>query len=171
MGLNHGSGRSPGGGNGNPLQYSWLENLMDRGAWRATVHGVTKSWTRLSDYHSLSADSQSRTLDLTLVSTALGGGKAKKYLNHQDQLLSFYLDCVFIYSFTLKDSLCPSYVTDADLHQGNNNEQEKDLCLQEIYAEEGKLPNSFYEATITLILKPDKDATHTHKKEIYTHTI
>ena len=35
------SGRSPGGGNGNPLQYSCLENSMDRGAWRATVHGVT----------------------------------------------------------------------------------------------------------------------------------
>ena len=37
------SGRSPGGGNGNPLQYSCAENSMDRGAWRATVHGVTKS--------------------------------------------------------------------------------------------------------------------------------
>ena len=46
-----GLGRSPGGGNGNPLQYSCLENPMDRGAWggAATVHGVTKSWTRLSD--------------------------------------------------------------------------------------------------------------------------
>ena len=41
-------GRSPGEGNGNPLQYSCLENPLDRGAWRATVHGVTKSWTRLS---------------------------------------------------------------------------------------------------------------------------
>ena len=41
-------GRSPGEGNGNPLQYSCLENLMDRGAWQATVHGVAKSWTRLS---------------------------------------------------------------------------------------------------------------------------
>ena len=37
-----GLGRSPGGGNGNPLQYSSLENPMDRGAWWATVHGVTK---------------------------------------------------------------------------------------------------------------------------------
>ena len=43
-----GLGRSPGGGNGNPLQYSFLENPMDRGAWRATVHGVTKSGTWLS---------------------------------------------------------------------------------------------------------------------------
>ena len=42
-----GLGRSPGGGHGNPLQYSCLENPMDRGAWRATVHGVTKSRTRL----------------------------------------------------------------------------------------------------------------------------
>ena len=42
-----GSGRSPGGGNGNPLQYSCLENPMDRGAWWATVHRVTKSRTQL----------------------------------------------------------------------------------------------------------------------------
>ena len=40
-----GSGRSPGGGNDNPLQYSCLESLMDRGAWLATVHGVAKSQT------------------------------------------------------------------------------------------------------------------------------
>ena len=38
-----GSGRSSGEGNGNPLQYSYLENSMDRGAWRATIHGVTES--------------------------------------------------------------------------------------------------------------------------------
>ena len=40
-----GSGRSLGEGNGNPLQYSCLGNPMDRGAWRATVHGITKNWT------------------------------------------------------------------------------------------------------------------------------
>ena len=45
-----GSGRSPGGGHGNPLQYSCLENPMDRGAWWATVHGVAKSRTQLSDF-------------------------------------------------------------------------------------------------------------------------
>ena len=45
-----GSGRSPGKGNGNPLQYSCLENPMDGGAWWATVHGDTKSRTRLSDF-------------------------------------------------------------------------------------------------------------------------
>ena len=44
-----GLGKSPGAGHGNPLQYSCLDNPMDRGAWRATVHGVAKSQTQLSD--------------------------------------------------------------------------------------------------------------------------
>ena len=47
-GLIPGSGRSPGEGNGKPLQYSCLENSMNRGAWQATVHGVTKSQVQLS---------------------------------------------------------------------------------------------------------------------------
>ena len=47
-GLIPGLGRSPGEGNGNPLQYSCLENPIDGGAWWAAVHGVAKSWTRLS---------------------------------------------------------------------------------------------------------------------------
>ena len=46
-------GRSPGEGNGNPLQYSCLENPIDGGAWWATVHGVAQSWTQLSDFTSL----------------------------------------------------------------------------------------------------------------------
>ena len=46
-----GSGRSPGEGNGYPLQYSGLENPMNKGAWWATVHGVTKNQEQLSDYH------------------------------------------------------------------------------------------------------------------------
>ena len=50
MGSIPGSGRSPGGGHGNPLQYSCLENPMDRGAWRAIVHGVSKSQTQLSTH-------------------------------------------------------------------------------------------------------------------------
>ena len=44
-----GLGRSPGEGNGNPLQYSFLENSMDRGTWWATINGVAESHTRLSD--------------------------------------------------------------------------------------------------------------------------
>ena len=50
LGLITGWGRAPGGGHGNPLQYSCLENAMDRGAWWATVHGVTKSQTQLSTH-------------------------------------------------------------------------------------------------------------------------
>ena len=48
-GLIPGSGRSLGGGNGNPLQYSCLENSMDRGSWQAVVHGVTKDQTQLEE--------------------------------------------------------------------------------------------------------------------------
>ena len=59
LGLIPGLGRSPGGGHGNPLQYSYLENLMDRGTWWATDRGVAKSPARLhthtraqhQDYH------------------------------------------------------------------------------------------------------------------------
>ena len=50
MGSIPGSGRSPKGGHGKPLQYSCLENSMDRGAWRATVHGVAKSLIQLSTH-------------------------------------------------------------------------------------------------------------------------
>ena len=50
MGSIPGPGRSPGEGNSNPLQYSCLENPMDGGAWQATIRGVAKSQTRLSDF-------------------------------------------------------------------------------------------------------------------------
>ena len=49
VGLISGLGRSPEEGNGNPLQYSCLDNPMNRGVWWATVHGVAKSQTQLSD--------------------------------------------------------------------------------------------------------------------------
>ena len=57
-----GSGRSPGGENGNPLQYSCLESSMDGGAWTATVHRVTKSWTPLKQLsrHALSMGEKTR---------------------------------------------------------------------------------------------------------------
>ena len=51
LGLNPGLGRSPGEGNGYPFQYSCPENSKDREAWKATVHGVAKSRTGLSDFH------------------------------------------------------------------------------------------------------------------------
>ena len=61
-GLIPGSGRSPGEGNGNPLQYSCLENPMEEGAWWATVHGVTKSQTRFSEFTSLHLLCQQRSV-------------------------------------------------------------------------------------------------------------
>ena len=80
--------RSPGEENGNPLHCSCLENPMDRGAWQSTVHGVTKSWTRYSDWqqqqhvkhlevhthHFLTTDtssSPSRTIFTTVITTAI----------------------------------------------------------------------------------------------------
>ena len=51
LALISGLGRFPGEGNSYPFQYSCLENSMDRGAWQATVHGVTKSWTEWNDFH------------------------------------------------------------------------------------------------------------------------
>ena len=60
-----GLGRSPGEGNGNPLQYSCLENPMDGGAWWATVHGVPKSGTRLNDFTSTSTSRGSKTPGLS----------------------------------------------------------------------------------------------------------
>ena len=56
-GSTSGSGRSPGGGNGNPLRYSCLGNPMDRKAWRATVHGATKNWAWLSTHAQAQAHS------------------------------------------------------------------------------------------------------------------
>ena len=49
------SGVCPGGGHGKPLQYSCLKNPVDRGAWQATIHSVSKSWTQLSDLASTHA--------------------------------------------------------------------------------------------------------------------
>ena len=60
-----GSGRSSGEGNGNPLQHSCLENPMDRGAWWAILHGVSKSWTQLSEFTFIST-----TRDNKLISTS-----------------------------------------------------------------------------------------------------
>ena len=63
MGSIPGWGRSPGGGNGNPLQHSCLENSMDRGAWRATVHGVAKELNRTSACMCVHAHIHTHTLE------------------------------------------------------------------------------------------------------------
>ena len=71
----------PGEGHGNPLQYSCLENPVDRGAWLATVHGVTKSWTRLKQLSlslMLMLRLENETSDLKAWSSV---GRAKKISN------------------------------------------------------------------------------------------
>ena len=65
MGSIPGSGRSPGEGNGNSLQYSCLENPMDRGAWQVTIHGVAKGRTQLSKTKQKQQLSVASDLDLT----------------------------------------------------------------------------------------------------------
>ena len=77
-----GLGRSPGGGHGKPLQYSCLENSMDRGAWYATVHGVTKSQTQLSDQaqHSTVCICQSQSPSLFLFCFPPGNQKSVFYI-------------------------------------------------------------------------------------------
>ena len=60
MGLIPGSGRSPGEGNGNPLQYYCLENPMDRGAWQAVVHGVAKEPVRTQELNNHNNNNNNR---------------------------------------------------------------------------------------------------------------
>ena len=76
-GLIPGSGRSPREGNGNWLQYSCMENPMDRGAWRATVHGVAKSWTqqRFQNFGYLMCKTES--LEKTLMLGKIEGRKRR----------------------------------------------------------------------------------------------
>ena len=75
QGSTPGLGKSPGEGNGNPLQYSCLENPGDRGAWRATVHRVAKSQTRLSDItHSLTHSLNGRMGSMGFPGSSAGKG-------------------------------------------------------------------------------------------------
>ena len=81
VGLIPGLGRCPGGGNGNPLQYSCLENPMDRGAWQAIVHGVAKSRTQLSMrecMHIYTQTHSKKTVLLFILRICMGGGDKGK---------------------------------------------------------------------------------------------
>ena len=101
-----GSGRSPGKGNGTPLQYSCLENPMDRGALQATVHRVTKSQTQLSDFthftHSMTA-SQMPLDNESMITTA----QSPEHLRRSNALTSFLnteLPVNLYTSFLIKNS-------------------------------------------------------------------
>ena len=87
--------RYPGEGNGNPLQYSCLGNPMDRGAWWATVHGVPKSWTQLSNWHTQGRGASN------LLSDLLKTAKLSKRSSTDITLTAvFYVDFWFPWGFT-----------------------------------------------------------------------
>ena len=86
-GLIPGSGRSPGGGNDNPLQYSCLESSMDRGAWQATIHGVAKSQTQLSHWTHIPGEGQSLyNTTYFLCNTLLGNQEIRVFIRHLGRL-------------------------------------------------------------------------------------
>ena len=88
--------RSPGGGHGNPLQYSCLENPMDRGAWGATAHGVSKSHSVMSMTERLSIAQHSTNCQVTFIATEVESPAWKEPLfnSSQNLLLSFSEDTV-----------------------------------------------------------------------------
>ena len=92
-----GSGRSPGGGHGNPLQYSCLENLMDRGAWQATVHGVARSQTWLKQLNTAYRCPQQNSGSLTWFLLFLPPYKASWY---------FRMDICLLGGLDGKESAC-----------------------------------------------------------------
>ena len=81
-----GWGRSPGEGNGNPLQYICVENPIDRGAWRAIVHGVARSWTRLSNKHSYTLLSRNTKASQAIPSPASAQGAWSGQLSPEKRL-------------------------------------------------------------------------------------
>ena len=90
--------RSPGGGNGNPLQYSCLGNSMDRGAWRVTVHRVAESWTQLSNWEHMYACNlncyQNYNITISLRSPSCAFPIPALKLTEKTTVLTFFLSGV-----------------------------------------------------------------------------
>ena len=108
-----GWGRSPGGGNGNLLQYFCLENSMERGARRATVHGVEEGWTRLSDQHTHCCiqqrdprDRALRTSVPTLRCTREALQSDQSWLDSSHHLLAVRLSARILASLNLSFLIC-----------------------------------------------------------------
>ena len=106
-GLNPGSGISPGEGNGNPLQYSCLENLMDRGAWKVTVRGVSQSQIELKRL-----STQASGIQILTQKNALFFLPISEY--HQKQFCSYMKEptvCLPSLTSGLHDLFCPLVIT------------------------------------------------------------
>ena len=102
VGLIPGLGRSPGGGHGNPLQYSCLENLMDRGSWQTTVHRVANSQTKLKQLSMCAVWQQ------TLLTTSLSFPTQKLHAQLRDHLLCDKLLTSFLAFHQVYFSFCTS---------------------------------------------------------------
>ena len=113
-----GSGRSPGGGHSNPLQYSCLGNLMDRGAWQATVHGDSRNQIRLSDQHTrtplplLMSFLVSSWLLYVFFSPLLFSSfsMSKSYIYFREVRKEILIHFSFIQKFVIEEPLCAKYL-------------------------------------------------------------
>ena len=106
-----GLGRSPGEGKGYSLQYSSLENSMDRGAWWYTVHGVTKSWTRLSNSHTRTHTQDLVPPGIKPGSPALQAGSLPVELSGKPKG-----NLVVLKVFKISLTLCKNYIGKVRLH-------------------------------------------------------
>ena len=89
------SGRSPGEGNGNPLQYSYLGNPKERGAWQATIHGITKEWDTTHRLNNNSDTTCWTSFHVLVYNLFI-------FLGEQSLMPIFNLDCLFSYCWILK---------------------------------------------------------------------
>ena len=96
LGLIPGSGRSPGEGNGNPLRYYCLDNPTDGGAWKATVHGIAKCWTQLSNFTFTLWIHRSCRYRRIFTGIYNIGAKGSKKLSIKDRFLFYLLALKFI---------------------------------------------------------------------------
>ena len=96
LSLNSGSGRSPGERNGNPLQYSCLENFMDRAAWQVTVHAVSKSPTQLSDLSLLHSKKANKINRYIFMPRIYPGMDTRVKANYSQFSLVQSLSCVWL---------------------------------------------------------------------------
>ena len=107
-GLIPGLGRFPGEGNGHPLQYSCLENLMDRKAWWATVYGIANSWTRLSTSPHFMFNKQvllSKSILLILLQTITLHKEVGQAMYLLSRIVLFFLNFFFKFYFIFKLSI------------------------------------------------------------------